>query len=53
MKPLFIFGIILLIVGIGGFIWRLFFVKPKDRGDPASGDITNLELHRLLSSDIR
>ena len=54
MRPLFIFGIFLIAIGVGGFIWRLFFAsrKPKEGKDPPPGDITNLELYRLLSRDI-
>jgi nitrogen fixation-related uncharacterized protein len=53
-KILFIVSIILLAIGVGGFIWRLFFgpFKPRDEKNPSS-DITNLELYQLLSNDTK
>lgn len=45
---------ILLIVSIGGLIWRLLFVRYPDRGKKDNPqDITNWVLYRLLSAEIR
>lgn len=49
-KALFIISVILLVGSVAGFLWRLFFSPFKSRG---SDDLTNLELYRLLSSDIK
>jgi len=52
-KVLFIIALILSVIGVGGFIWRLFFSPSRSRGEGNSPDITNLELYRLLSSDMK